>query len=185
MAALAVVGALILDWYVVEPILDSGKQREAEKQALVKQLTDAQTLVKRGEQLKPKWRDMEKGGLKTDPSEAESAVLRAVDEWAKDAQFSLTARKPERVPGKGDLREISYQITGSGRTAAVAKFLYRADTTTLPVKVEEVAITARREGTDDLSVQIRLNGIYVLPAAEAAAEAARKAGKTAPKGETK
>jgi hypothetical protein len=57
---------------------------------------------------------------------------------------------------------------GTGNMRAVARFLYLAETTTLPLRIRELQIGSRKEGTDDLSVQLKLSTLYMgLESAEA------------------
>ena len=71
------------------------------------------------------------------------------------------------------MREITFQAAGTGPMSAVARFLWRMETAPFPLRVEELQVGARREGTDDLSLQLRVSTLYL------AAEQQRPAGKGA------
>jgi hypothetical protein len=45
----------------------------------------------------------------------------------------------------------------------VARLLWRVQTATIPIKVTELQISARKEGTDDLSFQVRTSTVYAPP----------------------
>ena len=51
-------------------------------------------------------------------------------------------------------------VVGTGNMSAVAHFLYRAQTSKLPVQPEDLEIGSRREATDDLTVTLHLSGLY-------------------------
>ena len=44
--------------------------------------------------------------------------------------------------------------------SAVARFLYAAQTSKLPVQPEDVEIGSRREAADDLTLTLHLSGLY-------------------------
>ena len=46
---------------------------------------------------------------------------------------------------------------------AVARFLYAMEMAEIPLRVVDVTVTSRREGTDDLNVQVGLATIYLPP----------------------
>jgi len=103
------------------------------------------------------------GGLKRDPAEAESQILQAVGDWARDAGLKMSSVKPERMPDKRSLQEISFQAAGTGPMNAVARFLWRLETSKVPIRIKELQLGSRKEGTDDLTLQLRLSTLYQAP----------------------
>ena len=142
------------------------------------------SLFKREKAAQLRWKEMLAGGLKQDAAETENALQHAVREWSQDANLALSTVRPERVVQKGRAPEVAIHLVGAGPMSAVARFLWRLQTAPLPVKVVEMHLSARREGTDDLSLQLRLSALY-LPADWKAGVAqppspVRAAGRTAP-----
>jgi Tfp pilus assembly protein PilO len=182
---LCVIGGLIFYLYVASPYWDTRNSWLKEKGRLADKISSANAILDQSKQLTPEWQEMQKGGLKSSPSEAESAVLRAVREWLTSAGMGLASVKPERLPVKGELQEIAYQVSATGSMAQVSQFLWLAYSTSLPVRVEEAQLAARKPGTDDLSLTVRLNGIYAAPAGEAGSETVRRAPKAVTKGASK
>ena len=45
----------------------------------------------------------------------------------------------------------------------VGRFLYRIQTATVPVRITDLTINSRKEGTDDLAVQLGIATIYLPP----------------------
>jgi Tfp pilus assembly protein PilO len=158
-----VLALLVLDRYVVTPLDDYRASLDAQKQRLLGEMERAQALLERKHQLTPKWKEMTAGGLKRDPSEAESQILHAVQDWSKEAGLKLTSMKPERLPDKKTLQEISFQAAGIGSMNAVARFLWRLETAKVPVRVKDLQLGSRKEGTDDLTLQLRLSTLYQPP----------------------
>jgi hypothetical protein len=163
LATAIVVAMLVLDRYAVTPLLEAREVLEAQKQVLVADLARAGALLARKHQTQPKWKEMLAGGLQSDPAEAESQILHAVRNWSMEAGLRLSSVKPERLPEKTALPEIAFQAVGTGSMSAVSRFLWRLETAKVPIRVKELQVGARKEGTDDLTLQVRLSTLY-LPA---------------------
>jgi hypothetical protein len=162
-ATLAVVALLALDRYVVSPLLECCDREAALKEIRLAEIQRGRDLLDRKREVAPKWREMIASGLKRDPAEAESQILHAVGDWAKDAGLKLSSMKPERLPDKRSLQEISFQAAGTGSMSAVSRFLWRLEASKVPIRVKELQLGSRKEGTDDLTLQLRLSTLYQAP----------------------
>jgi Tfp pilus assembly protein PilO len=171
-ATLIVVAAAVLYLYVLTPLDDSRKALEDRKEGLLNELERARTLLARKREIEPKWEQMTAGGLKSDPTEAESLILHAVQDWAREAGLKLASLKPERLLEKKSLHEISFKATATGSMNAVTKFLWQLETAKVPVRVKDLQLGTRKEGTDDLTLQLRLSTLY-----QSAQPAGRPAGR--------
>ena len=180
-ATLIAVAALVLVRYAVTPLLDARDAAEARKQGLLDEMDRARGLLAHERRLSPEWRAMTAAGLRRDPTEAESQVLHAVGDWAMEAGLRLSSLKPERVSEKKHLQEINFQATGTGSMNAVARFLWRVETAGIPIRLKELQLGSRKEGTDDLTLQLRLSTLYQAtppPAPTSGAAAASSTGGT-------
>ncbi|HAU37952.1 MAG TPA: hypothetical protein DCX07_09585 [Phycisphaerales bacterium] len=154
------VGALALDRFVVSPLLDRRAEAEAQRTSLTRKLNQARALLERQRLLTPRWQEMLRTGMKSDPAESESQVLHALRNWAEECGITLSLLKPERLTEKSRLPQIAFQASGSGNMNAVARLLWRIQTAGSPLRATEVQISARKEGSDDLSFQLRLSTVY-------------------------
>jgi len=171
-AALATVLILVLDQYAVTPVMDQLQEVAAEKAALVAQLSEAQSLFKRQRLHAARWRGMLESGMKRKPEEAESAIFHALREWSRQSGLSGSAVKPGKTDEQPDLVRLSFQVAAAGRMKTVAKFLWLIETATVPIRIEQLQLGARKDGEDDLSLQLKLSSIC-LPA-PAIAKTSRK-----------
>ncbi|MCX5655797.1 MAG: hypothetical protein NTY65_14255 [Planctomycetota bacterium] len=162
-ATVIIVALLVLDRYVVSPLLECCDRAAALKESKLADIQRGQDLLARKREIGPKWREMIAGGLKRDPAEAESQILRAVGDWARDAGLKMSSLKPERLPDKRSLQEISFQAAGTGSMNAVSRFLWRLETSKVPIRIKELQLGSRKEGTDDLTLQLRLSTLYQAP----------------------
>ena len=169
-ATIIAVAVLLLDRYLLTPFLDRQARAEAERQSVLHEMERATSLFARKRQMAPKWNDMLAGGLNCDASEAESQVLHAVRDWSQESSLNLSSVKPERIAQKGELQEIMFQVAATGPMSAVAGFLWRLETASLPIKVKELQVGSRKEGTDDLSVQLRISTLYLAAKPERSTE---------------
>ncbi len=169
--ALAAIGALALlvaDRYVLTPITDLNAQAVNEVQALTGELELASSLFLQKGVMVGKWNKMVAGGLKMEAGEAESQVLHAMQDWAGDAGLDLWSIKPERLDQGEDLREIVFQAAATGPMSAVSRFLWLVETTSIPLRIKEMQLGSRREGTDLLSLQLRVSTLYLAVSQPAA-----------------
>ena len=158
-AAAVVLAILLLDRFALTPLLQRKAALETEKQATLEELVRAGDIFERRRALSERWQRMREAGLKLQRSEAESQVLHAVRDWSLAAGLSMSSVRTERVAARGELEEITFQAAGTGSLKAVSGFLYRVETSPAPVRLTEFQLGARKEGTDDLSIQFRLSAL--------------------------
>jgi len=157
----AVLGALVLDRFALTPLLDRRQEVQTRRDALLSEMARAESLLHRRRVIGPRWRRMMAEGMKRDPGEAESQVLRAIGAWADEARLDLVSLRPERSDEETLLPEIEFRATGTGSMAAVSRFLWRLETAAIPLRVKALELASRREGTDNLSIQLKVSTLYL------------------------
>ena len=165
-ATLIVLAILALDRFVLTPAQARKAAMEAQTQQALTEIERARVLFARRKKLAPTWRGLLDAGLKSGPAEAESRVLHAVRDWSQEARLSLSSLRPERMADKGELREISFRASGTGPMSAVAGFLWRLENASFPIRVTELQLGTRKEGADDLSLQLRISALCQAPGTE-------------------
>ena len=169
---LAAVAFLVFDRGLLTPYFGRRTQLTFEKQGFLIDLERAHGLFARREKLSPKWEEMLKSGLKPDAASAESAVLNALRDWAEESGLMLTSLKPERSNTRGQLQEIIFQAVCAGSMNGVSKFLWRIEDAALPVKVSDLQLSTRKEGADDLTLQVRIAVLCLAPPSVKSSQAA-------------
>jgi Tfp pilus assembly protein PilO len=159
LATLIAVAVLALDHFALSPMLDQLAQLRADEKFYTDKLAHANSLFLHRKGTEARWNQMVADGLKSDAADTENALDHAVYEWAQASNLTLKSCTPERAVQK-DRPEVVLYVVGAGRMSAVAQFLYRAQTSKLPVKPEDVEIASRREATDDLTLSMHLSGLY-------------------------
>ena len=119
-----------------------------------------QSLFERQRLLAPRYRMMLSGDFQND-TEAESRILRVLDDWSEESALTLSSVKPERVASDQGLKEMTFVVAGKGTLRAVAQFLWRIEAAALPVKVKSMQLGSASESGDSMSLQLRLSALYL------------------------
>ena len=157
-----VLAVLVLDYFIVSPLLaqmDALNGKIAKARNEVGNATDLIDLSRRAQ---TRWAEMSRGAVRTDPSQADQ-IVNNVSDWARDAGMSLSSVKPERDEKEKDFGKKSYRATGAGRMSEIGRFLWHIQTAPVPVRITDLTITSRKEGSDDLSISLGIATIYQLP----------------------
>ena len=161
---LIVLGALGLYQFVVDPLLGRRSELSTQLASARSDVSDRKDLIDRGKRADSAWKSMVSGGLRKDQSDAESAVLHSVRDWAQEAGMNLSGLTPARPEKEKDFFKITVRASGNGRMSEIARFLHKIQTATIPVRITELQINNRgREGADDLGVQLAISTIYLAP----------------------
>ncbi len=159
-ATLLVLGALAANAMIISP-LDKRRQRTTnEKLELEAQVAQAQNLFDRRKMLERKWKGLLSEGMRSD-ADAESRIARALDEWSRQTRLELSSVKPERTSTEKGMNEITFVVAGRGGLDAVASFLYKVETSELPVKVTDMQLGSAGESGDSMSLQLRISAMYM------------------------
>ncbi|HUV65444.1 MAG TPA: hypothetical protein VMW24_16225 [Sedimentisphaerales bacterium] len=156
--AVAAVGFLVLNKFLIGPIADRLEQLETRKQQLLVELSEAQNLFQRRRLLEKEWKMILADGLRNEV-EAESRIARAIDGWSREARLTLSSVKPDRVASDKGLTEITFVVAGTGTLDALAQFLWKIETAPLPVKVKDMQVGSSNESGQSMSLQLRLSAI--------------------------
>lgn len=156
MIAVAVVGFLVLNKFLIGPVAGKLQRLETQKEQLLVELSEARNLFQKRRVLEKRWNTALSAGLRNEV-EAESKVGRALDEWSQEARLTLSSVKPERVASDKGLKEMTFVVVGTGTLDAVARFLWQIETAPLPIKVKDMQLGSSNESGQSMSIQLRLS----------------------------
>lgn len=157
----AAVALLALDQLVLSPYDDARSAAVKEHDRLEKQRSAALTTFEEQSKLRKTWNEW-KVGVKADPSAAESQALNAILDWAQGARVTLAALRPDKVSVENGFQVSGFHVTGTGSTADISRFIWAIESSKIPVRVSDLQISAAKEGTDNLSVQMNVSTISML-----------------------
>ena len=158
LVAVAVVGFLVLNKFLIGPVAGRLQQLETQKSQLLVELDEAQNLFRKRRVLEKEWKNALLEGLRNEV-EAESKVGRALNEWSQEARLTLSSVKPDRVASDKGLKEMTFVVVGTGTLDAVARFLWQIETAPLPIKVKDMQLGSSNESGQSMSVQLRLSAL--------------------------
>jgi hypothetical protein len=158
-----VVGILALDRLFLTPLIERRQETDAKIRLATGQMEKGTGLITNKGRVNRKWNDISGTTLKTDGATAESQIIRAVGDWALEAGLNLSSVKPERAEKEKQFVKITFRANATGNMAAINKFIFRLQTSKLPVRVTDLSITTRKDGLDDLSLDLGMSTIYLPP----------------------
>lgn len=159
---------LLLNFAVVDPLMARKETIENKKALANAELTTKVGVLKRSKEDAPRWADFNRNGLLKDASAAESQAYNAVSSWAQESGLNPPpALKTDHTEKDGkDFYKITIRATANAGMAQIARFLWHFETANLPIRVTELNISTRKEGTDDLALQMSFTTIYLAPEAD-------------------
>jgi hypothetical protein len=159
------VGLLALDRFILDPLLKDTRDLEVKIHSAQAQLDDASNLFDLKRRAANRWREMTVGGLARDESAAESQILHNLNDWSREVGLSLSWKR-DRTEKEGEFYKITYRAQGAGNMSQIGRFLFRVKAATVPVRISDLQVTSRKEGTDDLAVTLGVSTIYLPPEQE-------------------
>ncbi|MEA2710209.1 MAG: hypothetical protein QOF78_2810 [Phycisphaerales bacterium] len=164
-ATAAVVAVLVLDQFVVGPAMTRMEELDAKIALAQQQHLGAQQLFTSSRNANRVWKEIAGDAvLRGGGDDPESRVLNSVREWAQDEGMRLPSVIPQPVQQEKGFNKSVFRATGSGNMSQIARFLYRVQTASMPVRITDLQINSAKEGTDDLSVNFGI--ATISPAAE-------------------
>jgi hypothetical protein len=161
--AVALLGALVFDQLLLSPLLIRLQVADTDVAETQRLLSRAQQVFQNSTRARKRWNELAGTSLTTDASAAESQLLNRVRDWSQGADLSLSSLKPERTEREKDFQKATIRATGSGSMQQIARFLNSIHSADIPVRISDLQITSRKEGTDDLQLQIGIATIFVPP----------------------
>src|SRR4051812_21991345 len=164
-----VVGVLALDRLFLTPLIERRQETNANILLESERAEKATAMVSNRSRVSRKWNELSGSSLKIDGANAESQIIRAVNDWAQDAGLNVSSVKPERAEKEKikdketQFMKITFRANATGNMAAVSRFLYRLQTSKVPIRVTDLSINTRRDGVDDLSLDLGISTIYLPP----------------------
>jgi hypothetical protein len=123
------------------------------------------------------WKQLTARVLQTQPAQATGNAGDALNDWAKWARLNIQSLNPDHPVQKGDFLLVHFKLSAVGNTGSLTNFLWALETTDLPLQIDELGVTARKEGANDLNVQMGVTTAVFSPSTTT-----RPGSRQAPKG---
>jgi hypothetical protein len=165
----SLIGAVVLQHFIVGPMLDRRAYFAAQIQLTEGELKKATDLMELSVRANKNWATLAPKVFQN-ASDAESQVLHSVRDFASETGVNIASINPQRGEPERDFVKLTFRATGSGQMGQIGRFLSRLQNAQIPLRVTDLSISARsREGVDDLSISVAISTIYFAPNADKAA----------------
>jgi len=175
-ATIGVVGALLLYQFVIDPYYQEYEQTKTKLEKKNEEITKANTLFGLEHQKQKVWDAMLAQGLKSRLEDAQSQALGAVAHWAGGAGVNISETHGEPVPRQeGKFLVSTYKFTGLGNMRSLSRWLAAIErgsvpasapgqvTGRIPLRIDDLVVTPRRPGTDDLQAVVTVSTLCLIP----------------------
>lgn len=157
--AAACVLLLGADKIVLTPMISAWKDRSARIKELQQSVDGGELLIDRQDTLQSRWKQIAAEALPADAPTAENEVLNAVNGWASDSRFNVTSLKPRWIEDENLGRRLEVRVSGTGNLESVSRFIYALETSNLPLRLEDVSLSARDDSGREIGLDARFSGL--------------------------
>jgi Tfp pilus assembly protein PilO len=158
-------GAWLGDTFVFTPVTNAWNERSARIAELEQNIAKSAALLDRQPALKGRWQEMKKRSLPARTTDAENLVFQEVNQWSSNSGLGITSLKPRWARIEKDKQTFEIQLEGNGDIEKVSRFVYDVETSPLPLRVEDLAITSQDETGTHLNLSLRFTGLVLEEAA--------------------
>lgn len=163
-AAIAVVGLLLLDRVLVTPLLARMNDLRASVEKAEDKQRENQGTVQNGQNAGRRWREMSAGALKVDAAATESQAVNSIGDWAQQSGMNLASVNPEGQPQREkEFMRVTFRASGTGTMRQIGEFLFRIQSASIPVRVTDMVVNSKKEGMDELTIQLGISTVYLAP----------------------
>lgn len=156
----AVLGLLALDYFILTPFLESRTLLTTQRETLEAEVAGARQTILASQAAKRRWGQFKAAGLQTDASATENNLLNEIRKWSQASKLPLVSLRPDRSSSENGLQEMTFQASAQGTMQSISAFVYRVETTQLPIRVREIQIASRTEAKNDLTMQMRISTLW-------------------------
>lgn len=157
--AVICVAGLILDRFIVPPLMETWSSRSARIAELRNEIDRAEQLIERKDTLEKRWDEMQENALPADRAEAENGILSAVNSWAEDSRLAVSSLRPRWLRDRGAFAKLEVQATATGQRQAVLRFLHALETDVYPIHVEDVKLSSPDDRGMEMALVVRFTAL--------------------------
>ena len=154
----------IADSFFFTPELDALSQANRLIEAHQQDLQNNNGVMQNSLTARRKWKALTANHLASDASTAEVELLARVRDAAERAGLSLGQQNRSQHEKQGGFETITRRFSGEGTMARLSQFLYILDESDLPLRVVDLSVSSKKDGTDDLEIQLGIATLYDSPA---------------------
>ena len=154
------VGLYALDSVVLTPLGDRLDAADKTINDSRLALAEGEGVQKNANTARRNWKRVTGVNVADNKDAAESQLYNRVRDWLSAARLPLTGIKPGRTDREKGFDKVTVTATATGNMEQISRFLYSVQTSDFPVRVNRIDLVTRKEGTDDVTLNIDLASIY-------------------------
>lgn len=159
--AAAVIGLLAVDRMAIRPLTQLWKDRATRIEELNTSINKGELLTARADDIRRRWAEMQSGTLPDNRPDAENLILKALSEWNKFSRITFTAIKPQWKNVDEDHSILECRAAVTGDMEAITRFIYALEDDELPLRVENMQLSAQDKNGQELSLDIVFSGLLL------------------------
>jgi hypothetical protein len=166
LAIIAGAGALLLitDRLVFTPLGNIWQAHDAEIAQLHRSIANGKAVIKRAEQTKRTWIEMQGGTLAKEVAQAEQDLISSFDLWGKASNIELGSINPQWKRGATDRYSLlECRLDATGSLPALSRFMYELELSPLALRVDSLELTTRDENGKKIALSIVVSGLRLAP----------------------
>ncbi|HEX8339926.1 MAG TPA: GspMb/PilO family protein [Tepidisphaeraceae bacterium] len=155
-----VVGIFVLDRFIYTPLSERYELATQRVNDGRLELLDGDGKLRNSVAARRNWKRVTGVKVADNAQAAESQLLNKLREWQQNAGLELNASAPARSDKEKGFEKVTTNRTAAGRMEQIARFLYSVQTSDIPVRINRVSLNTRKDGADDITVNIEIASIY-------------------------
>jgi hypothetical protein len=157
-----VCGAVLIQWRVVQPFLESRKKLAAEIAGSQQQLTLMKQAATRRDDTTKKWKQLIDDGLKSDQSAAHTQAVQTIEALAKKHKITVKFNNFVMFKPVKEFATVSIPFIAKGNESQLSEFLYMIETSKIPLRINSVQMTPDKPETRDLTAAVNVTTVAFI-----------------------
>jgi len=163
---IAVVGLLICDSLIFEPLAGWYDARAKQIAELRAQVKNGKSLIVRETGIRGHWADMRDNTLPNKSAVAEQKVISAFDAWSRDSGVEITGILPQWKNDTDDYQTLNCRVEASGTISTLSRFLYSVEKGPMALKLDSLELSARDTGGQQLTLGLQVSGLSLVTSSQ-------------------
>lgn len=168
-AAVVVIGGLaLINWKVIRPYFDSRAKLKDDIMAAEGRLGEMKGAALLRPLIDEKWANLEKAGLRSDPSLAKTETMRNIERWGASRKLVVEFPNIVAQQAQGDFIPVEYTVVVKGTDQGVGELIYLIETAEYPLKINSVQMAPVKEGQREVKATISVTTVAMTNGAKPA-----------------
>ncbi len=160
----SLLGLLILNSIVFDPLIESWKARSAKISKLTDDVNAAHQLIKYEPGIRRNWNGRKDNMLPTSNSQAEAMMMDAFDRWQRSSGITRSSYRTQWRQGNDDsYMTLECHADFSGNLRAITEFLYQLEKEQMAAQLESMQLTARDNNGREMTLTLQVSSVQLAP----------------------